>query len=123
MLRRLFAFLLVLACAFAPVLPVQSAPETKAADCCCHRKCPCEQNRACAPAPVAAVRAPADATANVEQRVAAAKPKLRVSFAAFARLLFAPEKISAPAVRFAFANAPAPADSVALYEAHCSRLI
>ncbi len=122
MLRRLCAFLLMLACAFAPVLPAQARQETKAA-CCCESKCACDHGQACVPPPASPARAPEVVTGVVEQRVAAAKPAARVAFAVFARLLADFETSSASPVHPASVNPPASAAGVPLYAAHCSRLI
>lgn len=123
MLRRVCALLLMLACVLAPALPARGAIEAKANDCCCEKQCTCEPSRACVPPPASPTRAPEVVTATVEQRVVAAKPAARVAFAAFARLLsdFASE--SATSARLGSADRVAPAAGVALYEAHCSRLI
>jgi hypothetical protein len=122
MLRRLCTLLLMLACALAPVLPAQAAKATKA-DCCCGAACACDTSKPCVPPPAAPVRAPEAVTTAVEQRVTAAKPVTRVAFAAFARLLVNFELGSTLSVRPESANRIAPAAGVALFEAHCSRLI
>jgi hypothetical protein len=110
----------MLACALAPVVPAPASTATDTADCCCGAKCVCDTNRECTPAPTAPVRAPQVVTAGLEQRVVAAKPVVRVAFAACARRLPLSAKILASSVRPTSANRGAAAGGVALFQAHCS---
>jgi hypothetical protein len=120
MLRRLLALVLAVTCAFAPVAQAFEVGATEAESCCCGSTCACPPTD-CAPAPAAptTVRAP---VASTEQRALAARPRIRVATAAFARFLSAPmpEPALTARTRAPHAEGPAPADSVALYEAHCS---
>ena len=118
MLRRFFVFLLVLACALAPVAPAFGNAEATRASCCCGDACAsnCGQ-RDCAPPP-AAPRASATLVA-VEQTAPAAKSAAR---AASACRFVRSEKIRDRLAR-AFTPARVAAARVPLFRAHCSFLL
>src|SRR4051812_5280946 len=122
MLRQLFTLILMLACAFAPALPGREAAAKQKADCCCANDSSTACPRECAPPPAAPVRAPLTLNAPVEQRATAAKPALRVAPLLFSHFVSFAQNEARPAIQ------PAPrrlvaADSVALFQAHCSLLI
>jgi hypothetical protein len=73
--------------------------------------------------PAAPTRTTEVVTAAVEARVVAAKPAARVAFETSARLFSDFAQDSTSLVRPLAADRVAPAAGVALYEAHCSRLI
>jgi hypothetical protein len=116
--------MLVLACTLAPALPAREAP-AKAMEkkCGCDRAC-CATDRECAPPAPTPVRTAAPATlANVELRTVA-KPAKRIAVLAFLKTVSLSLNGFSPTP--ARAAAPArivPADSVALFQAHCSFLI
>ncbi|MES2694987.1 MAG: hypothetical protein V4773_16060 [Verrucomicrobiota bacterium] len=122
MLRRVFALILALTCAFAPGLAAFELGAAPAADCCCGTKCPCPPTD-CAPPPAMPVSAKPASNASVEERVATAKPSARVVTAAFAHFLSARSVEPALGLRAASAHAARPAGSVALFQAHCSLLL
>lgn len=123
MLRRVFALILAVTCAFAPAASAFELAASTGDSCCCGTKCPCPVTD-CAPPPVART-APAPASATVEQRALAAKPRARIAAKTFLAFLSAPPAEPALTVRIraTHADALAPADGAALYEAHCSFLI
>ena len=127
MLRRVFALILALACAFAPALWAieQAAPAATADSCCCGTACPCPPTD-CAPPPTAPTNSAPQSTASAaEQRTLAAKPRARAATVFFAHFLSAPSSEPALTVRTRATHADgfAPAARVPLYEAHCSFLI
>jgi hypothetical protein len=125
-LRRLFALMLALTCALAPASGAWDLASLAAdEDCCCGTKCPCPPTE-CAPAPLTRTASPSQPATTAEQRSIAAKPRARVATTVFLRFVSAPFQEPATSVRQPHAATPdglAPADSVALFKAHCSFLI
>lgn len=118
MLRRLCALILMLTCAFAPVLPAQ-AVTGEAEDCCCGTSCPCPPTD-CAPPPSAPSVPASSSVAALEQRAPAKKPAVRVARAVFAVFLSRPDRFVAPRTHPSTVECATPAASVGLFQAHCS---
>lgn len=119
MFRRLSVFLVVLACAFAPALPMLAAVLPEPAACCCADNHCC--GRPECPAPVA-VRLDNASVVGVASVSRAAFPR---ATARLTRTLFVFVS-SAPAVRASGAadqSASVAAASVPLFTAHCSFLL
>lgn len=125
MLRRLFALILALACAFAPATWAFDLANAASADsCCCGTQCACPPTD-CAPPPAAPTNTTPPSAPATEQRTTAARPRARALTAFFAHFLSAPSAEPALTVRTRATHADgfAPAARAALYEAHCSFLI
>jgi hypothetical protein len=121
MLRRVCAIVLMLACAFAPALTGHASTE-KAESCCCGAACPCPPQD-CAPPPAAPLRVSLAADANsVQQRTHAAKPAARAALA-LAWFLSLSDARTASALPVSATTSIPVADSVALFQAHCSLLL
>jgi hypothetical protein len=120
MLRRFGTFVLLLACALAPVLPAVTTALAASADCCgCEPHCGC--NPTDCPMPAAA-RVPAPPAVSIAVVARAATPRPATGSA---RTVFAFVS-SATAGRAAWAlsaTALTPAASVPLFTEHCSFLL
>lgn len=121
MLRRVCAIVLMFVCALAPAL-TGHASAAKPESCCCGTACPCPP-KDCPPPPVAPLRASLAADANsVQQRTQAAKPAARATIA-LAWFLSLSDARTAPVLPVSVATSVSVADSVALFQAHCSLLL
>ena len=118
MLRRLSAFVLVLACALAPVLPAFAAALSSPAErCCCGQECCMPSN--CTPAPARA-STPGTATVAVVSRATLPRIAVRSAHLLFVFVSSAPAARASSALSFA---ALVPTASVPLFTEHCSFLL
>lgn len=114
-IRRLSAFLLVLACVLAPALP--AAMTVRAHACCCKADCGCDPASASCPQPVqtraiAPVTALTPAAREQAPRPVPSSARLLYPFVSFVPTATAPSA--------SLASLAGTAASVSLFKAHCS---
>jgi hypothetical protein len=119
MFRRLGIFWVVLACAFAPALPMLAAILPDAGTCCCPGDHCCGRPECPAPVTVRLDNASVVGVALVS-RVTHPRAAVRLTRAPF---VFVPPARDARALRAAAPSALAAAASVPLFTEHCSFLL